>query len=598
MKSDPALTRLPTVGPWPLNTVQRVDCLEFLRQLPDGSVDLALADPPYNLAKGGNWSWDNSVTLPGFGGAWQKAMPAWDNLPLGEYFAFTLAWLGELKRIVRPTGSLWIHGTYHNAGLLNVALQALEIEIINEVVWYKRNSFPNLSGRRLTASHETILWAHTGGKQRKYRFNYTAARELECPEDALKTSGKQLRTVWDIPNNKTRLELRHGKHPTQKPLRLIQRMLDISAAPGNTVLIPFAGAGSECVAARQFGARFLACELEGEYVEIARRRLAELDEATCDWARGKVIAGEKPTAVSPDRSPRSQAKPPRDQPGSRRAVPSLLKWTGSKRSQAAAIAEQIPPHGRYLEPFLGGGAMLYLAGQPGSLASDLYLPLIELWRLVQATPEQVIADYRGQWQQLRQELLRLEGRVSAGESLPRYFYEVRERFNREPNPLDLNFLMRTCVNGIVRFNAQGQFNNSFHLSRRGMEPDRFANVVAAWHARLQGVELLCQDYEVTLAAAERGDFVYLDPPYANNQQRYTANLDLDRFFANLEQLNRRGVHWALSFDGRRGEQNLTHAVPPELFQRQLLLASGNSAVHKVLNGPIEAVQESLYLNYG
>src|SRR5262245_35090688 len=162
-----------SIGPYPLNTVQEIDCIEGMRALPDGSFDIAVADPPYNASKGGIWKWDNAAPLPGFGGDWEKVMAAWDDLPLADYLAFTLEWLTELKRVVRPTGSLWVHGTYHNAGIINFALQLLGIEIINEVILYKRNSFPNLSGRRLTASHETILWAHAG-KTRKYFFDYEA----------------------------------------------------------------------------------------------------------------------------------------------------------------------------------------------------------------------------------------------------------------------------------------------------------------------------------------------------------------------------------------------------------------------------------------
>ena len=103
--------------------------------------------------------------------------------------------------------------------MINFVHRLLEIEIINKVVWFKRNSFPNLSGRRVTASHETYLWAHTG-KKREYFFNYGAAKEMSCPEDLIKEAGKQMRTVWDIPNNKNREELMYGKHPTQKPLRV------------------------------------------------------------------------------------------------------------------------------------------------------------------------------------------------------------------------------------------------------------------------------------------------------------------------------------------------------------------------------------------
>jgi site-specific DNA-methyltransferase (adenine-specific) len=179
-----------------------------------------------------------------------------------------------MKRVVRPTGSLWIHGTYHNIGIINFALQILSVEIINEVVWYKRNSFPNLSGRRLTASHETILWAHTGGdKKRRYYFNYDASRDMWSPEDLLKTQGKQMRTVWDVPNNKEREELAYGKHPTQKPVRLLKRMLKISARPGDLLLVPFAGSGSDCVAAHELGINFVGFETDAEYVRISNDRV-------------------------------------------------------------------------------------------------------------------------------------------------------------------------------------------------------------------------------------------------------------------------------------------------------------------------------------
>ncbi|MBS1858840.1 MAG: site-specific DNA-methyltransferase [Acidobacteria bacterium] len=242
--------------------------------LPDASFDLAIADPPYNLSKGNNWKWDNSADLPGFGGNWNKVMASWDRQPLSVYLDFTIGWIRQLKRVVRPTGSLWIHGTYHNIGIINFALQLLEVEIINEVVWFKRNSFPNLSGRRLTASHETILWAHTGGRKRQYFFDYERARALSAPEDQLKQGGKQLRTVWDIPNNKSREELRDGKHPTQKPLRLLRRMIDISARPGTRCLVPFAGSGSECVACAGAGIAFLGFETDPGYFQVCRKRLA------------------------------------------------------------------------------------------------------------------------------------------------------------------------------------------------------------------------------------------------------------------------------------------------------------------------------------
>ncbi|HEX3809195.1 MAG TPA: Dam family site-specific DNA-(adenine-N6)-methyltransferase [Rhizomicrobium sp.] len=279
-------------------------------------------------------------------------------------------------------------------------------------------------------------------------------------------------------------------------------------------------------------------------------------------------------------------------------IPSLIKWTGSKRSQAPTILKLMPRYRRYIEPFVGGGAILYAAAVPGSIASDVYGPLVELWRIIQSDPRRVIENYKTQWGELNAELDGLDlNNLQPGESLPVYFYHVRDRFNQKHDPLDLNFIMRTCVNGIVRFSAKGAFNNSFHLSRRGMEPARFEKIVMSWQQSIRGVDFLCHDYELSLEHATSGDFVYLDPPYAANKQRYAEDLDLGRFFSALERLNQKGAKWALSFDGKRGTQDLVHDVPKSLFKRHLFLSSGLSAVNKVLNGPIESVQESLYLNY-
>lgn len=256
------------------NTIIQGDCISIMGQLPTDSVDLVIADPPYNLSKGSTWKWDNSVNLRGMGGNWSKVMENWDNLDLTDYLKFTILWLAEAKRITKPTGSIWTFGTYHNIGIVNLASQILDVEIINEVIWFKRNAFPNLSGRRLTASHETLLWAHThdGGK-RQYYFNYEESKSGDYSYDLLKTAGKQMRTVWDIPNNKERRELQFGKHPTQKPLRLLKRMIQLSSRPGDLVFSPFAGSGSECLAAAELGRDYFGIELESEYVDLAKKRL-------------------------------------------------------------------------------------------------------------------------------------------------------------------------------------------------------------------------------------------------------------------------------------------------------------------------------------
>lgn len=257
----------------PIDKIIKGDAISSMKKLPASSIDLIIADPPYNLSKGNKWSWNSKVDLPGFGGHWNKVLESWDNMSLSEYFSFTIAWLSEAKRILKPTGSMWIFGTYHNIGIINTILQLLSIEIINEIIWYKRNAFPNLSGRRLTASHETLLWAHIGNGKRKYYFNYDLSKKFSDPTDNLKIKNKQMRTIWDIPNNKDPEELKFGKHPTQKPLRVCTRIISLSSKSDDIVLSPFSGSGSECVAAKSLRRHFIGFETDEQYIEIAKKRL-------------------------------------------------------------------------------------------------------------------------------------------------------------------------------------------------------------------------------------------------------------------------------------------------------------------------------------
>ncbi len=255
------------------------DSITGMKHFEEGAFDLAIADPPYGASTSADWHLPADHGLNRFGGAWKLADHQWDMLSGLEGFRFTLSWLSELARIVKPEGSIWIHSTYHNSGMVNIACQILGLEIINEVIWYKRNAFPNLAARRLTASHETILWVHTGGADnRRYRFNYEEVKAADFEEDQMKAPGKQLRTVWDIPNNKRPGELQFGKHPTQKPLRLIARMLLISGLRGGRFFTPFAGAGSEMEAAIRCGMHATGFEIDPAYCEIARRRIIAADK--------------------------------------------------------------------------------------------------------------------------------------------------------------------------------------------------------------------------------------------------------------------------------------------------------------------------------
>lgn len=247
---------------------------KVLPGLDNDSFDLCIVDPPYGASTTKKWSYGESKRQKGFGGEWKLTSEVWDLLSKNDSFSSTYLWLKELKRVIKVTGSIWIHSTYHNSGFVNVCCQLLGLEIINEVVWYKRNSFPNLSGRRLTASHETILWVHKGGeKKREYTFNYKESKEYFNASDLLKEAGKQMRTVWDIPNNKAKSEMLFGSHPTQKPLRVSERILTIAGVKGGNLLVPFVGSGTEMVAGVNYGMNVFGYEIEPEYFDLAKNRI-------------------------------------------------------------------------------------------------------------------------------------------------------------------------------------------------------------------------------------------------------------------------------------------------------------------------------------
>ncbi len=263
----------------------------------------------------------------------------------------------------------------------------------------------------------------------------------------------------------------------------------------------------------------------------------------------------------------------------------VIKWSGSKRSQAVAIKAFFPAsYHRYYEPFVGGGSILYTANPERSICGDTCSPLIALWTQIRDNPAKLGDEYLFRWTRLQE-----EGYTA--------YYEIRDDFNREKSPYDLLFLSRTCVNGLIRFNDKGEFNNSLHYSRPGIHPDSLRHIIMDWSMRIQGTEFLAQDYEVTTDSAQPGDIIYLDPPYFHTKGRYSGKIDYERFLAYLDRLNSRGVKYILSFDGIRGNENYTVDLPEELYKRHELLPSGNSTFRKVIDKETEKVLESLYLNY-
>ncbi|HEX4570231.1 MAG TPA: site-specific DNA-methyltransferase [Dongiaceae bacterium] len=244
------------------NRIISGDCIETMRSLPEGSVDMVFADPPYNLQLEGELHRPNNSRVDGVEEAWDR----FDDF--ASYDRFSEAWLAAARRLLKPEGTLWVIGSYHNIFRVGARLQDLGYWILNDVVWRKTNPMPNFRGRRFTNAHETMIWC-AKDREARYRFNYEAMKSLN---DDL-----QMRSDWLLPicNGGERLKDRDGRkaHPTQKPEALLHRVILASTQPGDLVLDPFFGTGTTGVVAKRLGRNYIGIERDKGYIAVAEKRL-------------------------------------------------------------------------------------------------------------------------------------------------------------------------------------------------------------------------------------------------------------------------------------------------------------------------------------
>lgn len=243
------------------------DILEFLKNSKSESVDMIFADPPYNLSNGG-FSLHAGRRVSVDKGDWDKSRGFKDD------YDFHYRWLEACKKVLKPGGTLWVSGTYHSIYQCGHAIQSLGYHILNDIAWFKPNASPNLSCRFFTASHETIIWARKE-KKGKHKFNYDLMKNGEWPEDFLKKPNKQMRSVWSM-NTPKPAEKKFGKHPTQKPIDLLVRIVLASTEKGDLVLDPFAGSSTTGIAAVLNGRKFIGIDLEKKYLDLSIRRFEDL----------------------------------------------------------------------------------------------------------------------------------------------------------------------------------------------------------------------------------------------------------------------------------------------------------------------------------
>jgi modification methylase len=265
----------------PLGRILTGDCIEAMRTIPDASVDMVFADPPYNLQLGGDLSRPDGSHVDAVTNDWDKFTS------FATYDQFTREWLTEARRVLKPEGSLWVIGSYHNIFRLGAIMQDMGFWILNDIVWRKANPMPNFKGTRFTNAHETLIWASMGEKS-KYTFNYRAMKTLN---DEL-----QMRSDWVLPicNGAERLKKDGRKvHPTQKPEALLYRVMLATTNKGDVVLDPFFGTGTTGAVAKRLGREWIGCERESDYREAALERIEmalPLDESALKTMQSKRTA--------------------------------------------------------------------------------------------------------------------------------------------------------------------------------------------------------------------------------------------------------------------------------------------------------------------
>lgn len=249
-----------------MNSIIKGDCVAALEALPANSVDVVFADPPYNLQLGGDLLRPDHSLVDAVDDHWDQfdTFKAYDD--------FTRAWLLAVRRVLKPNGTIWVIGSYHNIFRVGSILQDLHFWVLNDVVWRKTNPMPNFRGRRFTNAHETMIWASRDENAKQYTFNYDA---LKMANDDI-----QMRSDWVFPicNGGERLKGEDGKkvHPTQKPEALLQRVIMSSTKPGDVILDPFFGTGTTGAVAKKLGRNFVGIEREQSYIDAASKRIEDI----------------------------------------------------------------------------------------------------------------------------------------------------------------------------------------------------------------------------------------------------------------------------------------------------------------------------------
>jgi site-specific DNA-methyltransferase (adenine-specific) len=260
--------------PFQSHTFYLGDCIKVMKRFPSESIDLVYADPPYNLSKHGlKWADNDGPNRRKSGGNYYMMKEAWDMFPESDYRRFSVEWLKEAERLLKPGGSIYVSCTYHNVGDLLVILRELELKCLNIIVWEKTNPHPNLTRRMFTHSCEFVLFFAKG---KNWAFNYEEMKRLS-------KNGRQMKDVWRFPlcQGFERIKGENGRaaHPTQKPTALLERIILASSKQGDLVLDPFSGTGTTAFVAERFCRKWIGIDNNTNYISLSVERLNNVQVA-------------------------------------------------------------------------------------------------------------------------------------------------------------------------------------------------------------------------------------------------------------------------------------------------------------------------------
>jgi site-specific DNA-methyltransferase (adenine-specific) len=246
------------------------DCINKLKLLKDNTFDHCITDPPYSISNYDNKKeigWYKSNKIWKDKKNYLKINESWDSFTDDEYIKFSKLWIDEVCRVTKKNGNILIFGSYHNIYKIGYILEKLNLRIINSIIWYKRNAFPNITQRMFCESTEQIIWVvnNNKSKAKNWVFNYQAMKELT-------ENKKQMRNMWDIPNTSVS-EKKFGKHPSQKPIKVIERLILGCSNKNDLILDPFCGSGTTAVVSKMYGRNFYCIEKNKKYLHLARKRL-------------------------------------------------------------------------------------------------------------------------------------------------------------------------------------------------------------------------------------------------------------------------------------------------------------------------------------